>query len=142
MRHKQLHESNGQRTHAVVLETGEEVMECLQKFAVAAGIHSAQLTAIGAFSEVTLLYFDWARKEYLRIPVREQVEVASLIGDIAEAPSGGPAPAAFGSLLGVDRAPEAAAHPPRGAPLRRAAGRGACAAACRSARTSHGVFVR
>ena len=91
MRHKRLHESNGQRTHAVVLETGEEVMECLQKFAVAEGIHSAQLTAIGAFSEVTLLYFDWARKEYLRIPVREQVEVASLIGDIAEAPSGGPA---------------------------------------------------
>jgi hypothetical protein len=34
------------------------------------------------------------------------------------------------------------AHPSRGAPLRRAAGRGACASACRSARTSHGVFVR
>jgi predicted DNA-binding protein with PD1-like motif len=27
----------------------------------------------------------------LRIPVREQVEVASLIGDVAESPSGGPA---------------------------------------------------
>jgi hypothetical protein len=33
------------------------------------------------------------------------------------------------------------AHSPGGAPLRRAAGRGASASACRSARTSHGVFI-
>ena len=42
-------------------------------------------------------------------------------------------PAAFGRLLGLDRAGSkdaaAPAHPPRCAPLRRAAGRGACAAA-------------
>jgi predicted DNA-binding protein with PD1-like motif len=37
------------------------------------------------------MYFDWEKKEYQRIPVREQVEVASLIGDVAMAPSGGPA---------------------------------------------------
>jgi predicted DNA-binding protein with PD1-like motif len=37
------------------------------------------------------MYFDWEKKDYLKIPVREQVEVASLIGDIAEAPSGEPA---------------------------------------------------
>ena len=38
-----------------------------------------------------LLYFDWEKKDYLRIPVREHVEVASLVGDIAQAPSGAPA---------------------------------------------------
>jgi hypothetical protein len=38
-----------------------------------------------------LLYFDWQKKDYLKIPVREQVEVACLIGDIADDPEGKPA---------------------------------------------------
>jgi predicted DNA-binding protein with PD1-like motif len=91
MQHRLLHDSVGQRTYAVVLETGEEVMDCLQRFVAAERIFAAQLTAIGAFSDVVLMYFDWDRKEYQRIAVREQVEVASLIGDVAEAPSGEPA---------------------------------------------------
>lgn len=86
MQQKRLY--GGQRTYAVVLETGEEVMDCLQRFVTAEGIFAAQLTAIGAFSDLVLLYFDWEKKDYLRIPVREQVEVASLIGDVAQAPSG------------------------------------------------------
>jgi hypothetical protein len=36
------------------------------------------------------MYFDWETKDYLRIPVIEQVEVATLIGDVAEDPSGKP----------------------------------------------------
>jgi predicted DNA-binding protein with PD1-like motif len=91
MQHKLLHDSAGQRTYAVVLETGEEVLESLQQFAVSQGILAAQLTAIGAFEDVVLLYFDWIKKDYVRIPVREQVEVASLMGDIAQSPSGSPA---------------------------------------------------
>ena len=91
MQRKLLHQSGGQRTFALVLQTGEEVMACLQKFAAAEKIFAAQLTAIGAFSDVTLLYFDWEKKDYLRLPVREQVEVASLLGDVAQAPSGEPA---------------------------------------------------
>ena len=46
--------------------------------------------AIGAFSDLVLQYFDWDKKKYLAIPVREQVEVASLMGDVAQAPSGEP----------------------------------------------------
>lgn len=91
MKHKRLHESGGQRTFAVVLETGEEVMSCLQRLAVAERLSAAQITGIGAFSNVVLQYFDWQKKKYLPIPISEQVEVASLIGDIAEAPTGGPA---------------------------------------------------
>jgi len=37
-----------------------------------------------------LNYFDWEQKKYLPIPVREQVEVASLVGDVALNPSGEP----------------------------------------------------
>ena len=91
MQNKLLHRSEGQRTYAVVLETGEEVMECLRRFVVAERIGAAQLTAIGALSDLDLMYFDWQKKDYTRIPVREQVEVASLIGDIASGENGEPA---------------------------------------------------
>src|SRR3954454_94741 len=91
MQQKLLHESTGHRTYAVVLKSGEEVLDVLQSFVREHGITAAQITAIGAFSDVTLLYFDWSKKEYVKIPVREQVEVASMLGDVAESPSGEPA---------------------------------------------------
>jgi predicted DNA-binding protein with PD1-like motif len=91
MQHKLLHESGGQRTFAVVLSSGEEAMKALTSFVTERRITAAQITAIGAFSDVTLLYFDWSKKDYIKIPLREQVEVASLIGDVAEGPSGDPA---------------------------------------------------
>jgi uncharacterized protein len=36
-------------------------------------------------------FFDWQRKDYRRIPVREQVEVTTLVGDIAVEADGKPA---------------------------------------------------
>ncbi len=65
-------------------------MERLNGFVAAERIGAAQLTAIGAFSDVVLMYFDWDKKDYSRIPVREQLEVASLIGDVAAGPDGKP----------------------------------------------------
>ncbi len=90
MQHKLLHESDGQRTFVVVLETGEEIVASLQKFAASENVSSASFTAIGALSDAVLLYFDWEKKDYQKIPVREQVEVASLIGDVADDPDGKP----------------------------------------------------
>jgi predicted DNA-binding protein with PD1-like motif len=87
MQTKLLHEAHGQRSFAVVLSTGEEVMACLQKFATEHQVSAAQISAIGALSDVVLKYFDWDRKKYLPLPIKEQVEVASLLGDIAEGPS-------------------------------------------------------
>jgi uncharacterized protein len=91
MKCKLLNENAGRRTFAVILHTGDEVMAELQRFAETERITAAQLTAIGAFSEADLAYFDWEQKDYCRIPVREQVEVASLLGDIALSPDGKPA---------------------------------------------------
>lgn len=90
MHYKILHEKEGQRTFAIVLETDEEVLDVLQSFVERHAITAAQFTAIGALRDVELMYFDWQEKDYLHIPVREQVEVASLIGDVAEGTSGGP----------------------------------------------------
>jgi len=84
MRTKLIHQSSdGQRTYVVVLETGEEVAGQLKAFADREKLKAAQLTAIGAFSGAVLGYFDWEQKEYRRIPVNDQVEVAVFIGDIA-----------------------------------------------------------
>lgn len=82
---KLLHEAQGQRTFAVILATGDEVMTCLTEFAERENIAAAQISAIGALSDVVLEYFNWETKAYQKIPVREQVEVASLLGDVAEA---------------------------------------------------------
>jgi len=44
------------------------------------GAAAAQISAIGAFSEVILGYFERPTKAYKQIPIREQVEVLSLSG--------------------------------------------------------------
>jgi predicted DNA-binding protein with PD1-like motif len=90
MQSKLLDERGGKRTYAVVLQNGDEAMRCLQDFAVKERIGGAQVTAIGALSGAQLAYFDWEAKQYRPIPVTEQVEVASLVGDIAIGPDGKP----------------------------------------------------
>lgn len=70
-------------TYAVIFETGDEVTAGLAAFAQQHRLSASHFTAIGAFQEVTLGYFDWEKKDYKRIPISEQVEVLSLIGDIA-----------------------------------------------------------
>ncbi|MGD9803868.1 MAG: PPC domain-containing DNA-binding protein [Hyphomicrobiaceae bacterium] len=90
MRTKLLHENDGKRAFAVIMETGDEVMACLTEFAAREKIGGAQLTAIGALKTGTLAYFDWQEKKYLPIAIDEQVEVASLVGDIAIGPDGKP----------------------------------------------------
>jgi uncharacterized protein len=72
-----------EKTYAVIFETGDEVAGGLLEFAKRNRLAGSHFTAIGAFSEVTLGYFDWQRKEYRKIPIHEQVEVLSLVGDIA-----------------------------------------------------------
>lgn len=81
MRSQLLHD-DGAKTWAVVLDTGDEVTDCLLAFARAQKLAAARLIAIGAFENAVLGYFDWERKDYRRNPVGRQVEVVSLIGDI------------------------------------------------------------
>ena len=83
-------EPGGGRTFAVVLETGDEAASLLLQFAKDQKMAAAQMTAIGAFQHAVLGYFQMDRKEYKRIPVREQVEVVSLIGDVSLGEKGEP----------------------------------------------------
>jgi len=72
-----------EKTWAIVFDTGDEFKSGLLQFAEQENLHAAHLTAIGAFERATLGYFDWQKKDYVHIPIAEQVEVLSLIGDIA-----------------------------------------------------------
>lgn len=83
MRSKLLSDIQHQKTYALIFDRGDEAMVGLVEFARAKGLGAAHFTAIGAFEDVVLGYFDWNTKEYTHIPVREQVEVLSLIGDVA-----------------------------------------------------------
>ena len=71
------------RTLALIFDCDDEVVSTLERFAGEQGLDAAHFTAIGAFSRATLGYFSWEQKEYLKIPVGEQVEVLTLAGDIA-----------------------------------------------------------
>jgi uncharacterized protein len=78
-----LHQTGGLRTFAVILDKGDEASGMLLAFAREHRVTGAGLTAIGACHEATLAYFDAEAKQYHDIPVTSQVEVLSLVGDIA-----------------------------------------------------------
>ena len=90
MRSKQIHEERGQKTFALVFDTDDEFMSELTSFAKDNALSAASLTAIGAFSNAMLGYFDIEKKEYERILIEEQVEVLSLVGTIAPKDDGEP----------------------------------------------------
>jgi predicted DNA-binding protein with PD1-like motif len=82
MKAKLLHAA-GAKTYALIFDQGDDVVPELTGFARREDLAASHFTAIGAFSEVVLGYFDRQRREYNRIPVREQVEVLALVGDVA-----------------------------------------------------------
>src|SRR5438067_8800740 len=84
MKTKLLQDQKGLKTFALVFEKNEEVKEPLLRFAAENGLRGAQVTAIGAFNEVTLGFFDREKKSYQEIPIKEQVEVLSFVGNIIE----------------------------------------------------------
>jgi hypothetical protein len=80
---KLLHEQQGEKTFVLIFDTGDEVASGLLDFAKDHHLDSSHFTALGAFSDVVVGYFDWTKKEYKRIALPEQVEVLALVGDIA-----------------------------------------------------------
>jgi len=80
-----------ERTFILILEQGEEAFKSITEFANREKITGASVSAIGAFAEAKVGWFDlkvgWFDlndKKYKPIEVCEQCEVLSLIGDIAQ----------------------------------------------------------
>ena len=72
-----------ERTYALVFESGEEAASGLLVFARDEGLTAAHFTAIGAFQQATLGWFNLVTRDYERISIGEQVEVLSLVGNVA-----------------------------------------------------------
>ena len=77
------HEADGLRTFAIILQSGDEVMRRLGDYAREQQLQGSHFTAIGAFSDAVVAYFDWQSKQYRHIEIAEQVEGVSMIGDVA-----------------------------------------------------------
>ena len=83
MKAKQLSRNRDESSYILIFDKGDELINTLKRFAEKHGVVASHFTAIGAFQDVTLGYFDRDQKDYLQIPVNEQVEVLSLVGDIS-----------------------------------------------------------
>ncbi len=75
-------------TYVVVCDPGDEAVAALNQFARAEQLEAASITAVGAFEHAVVGWFDRAAKDYRRIPVDQQCELLSLIGDVAQGQDG------------------------------------------------------
>ncbi|MDT8304363.1 MAG: DNA-binding protein [Anaerolineae bacterium] len=82
MKSKLIDDQHGRKSFVMLFDKGEEFIAGLETFADDQELNASHFTAIGAFSVVTLGYFDRETMSYKEIPVHEQVEVLSLIGNI------------------------------------------------------------
>jgi predicted DNA-binding protein with PD1-like motif len=83
MQFKLVKQTSDEAVYAIIFSKGDDVLSGLTDFALAHHIVDAHFTAIGATSSATLAYLDLPHKLYHAIPVHEQCEVLSLIGDVA-----------------------------------------------------------
>jgi uncharacterized protein len=74
----------GRRVVVAVLDKGDEALAGITEAARRHGLDAAQLTAVGAMAHAEVGYFDREKRDYDHIPVPEQVEVLSLLGDVAD----------------------------------------------------------
>jgi uncharacterized protein len=73
------------KTFILVFEIGDELASGLLEFARQQNLSGASFKAVGALSSVRLGWFSWETKRYEpSVTLDEQVELLSLIGDVAQ----------------------------------------------------------
>jgi uncharacterized protein len=82
MQIKQVAGANGSRLWVAILASGEEVKKTILEWARSNNIEAASFVALGAFERATVAYFEWDKKQYKPIPIHQQVEVITLVGDV------------------------------------------------------------
>ena len=80
MKHRQF---NLRRSFFLVFDGGDDVLDVIRRLARELGIRGAHFAAIGALQRCVVAYWNRDLREYEHIAVGEQVEVLSLIGDVA-----------------------------------------------------------
>jgi predicted DNA-binding protein with PD1-like motif len=77
--------SQGEKVYSVIFAVGDEVMSGLTELAEHENIQAGHISAIGGFRHALFGWFDEGQKEFRDIPITQQVEVCSLLGDIGVA---------------------------------------------------------
>ena len=72
-----------EKVYAIVFVKGDEVLSGLTDFATKYKVGDAHFTGIGAVSSATTAWIDLEKKMYHPTVTNEQVEILSLVGDIA-----------------------------------------------------------
>ncbi|HEY1794222.1 MAG TPA: PPC domain-containing DNA-binding protein [Opitutaceae bacterium] len=88
MKTRLLSSSEGRREWALVMDAGDEAVAELAAFARGNALGAAHFTGIGAFSGLTVAWFDLGARKYRPVRLPEQVEVLSLVGDVARGKDG------------------------------------------------------
>lgn len=83
MRVRQVHHETG-RVLVVVCDREEEAVRTIGRALHDEKVFAARVTAVGGFAEAEVGWFDQGKRKYRSVPVSEQVEVLSLLGDVAE----------------------------------------------------------
>jgi predicted DNA-binding protein with PD1-like motif len=83
MKVKKLYDEGGLRTFAVVMDVGDDGVERLVSFARDQAVKAASVTAVGACRDATIAYFDPDIKDYRSARIEGQMELLSVMGDIA-----------------------------------------------------------
>jgi predicted DNA-binding protein with PD1-like motif len=82
MKYRQIDQSP--KTFILVFETGDELAKGLSDFATGQKLSAPSFKAVGALSSVRLGWFSWESKKYEpSVTLKEQLELLSLIGDVA-----------------------------------------------------------
>lgn len=88
MKSKLVAGASDERTFVLVLDPGDEAVAAITRFARDKGVGGASVTALGAFERAKVGWFDLAAREYRPIPIDQQCEVLSIIGDVATGDDG------------------------------------------------------
>ena len=78
-----LHQETGRRTFFLVFDPGDSFLQPMVEFVRRYEIAGASFTGLGALSEATLAWFDPADGQYKPFHIAEQVECASMAGNVS-----------------------------------------------------------
>ncbi len=71
-------------TYVVSIDNHKEIVAAIKAFCEEQGIKAGEITGLGAINEATLRFLNPATKKYVDKTYSEQMEVASLVGNISQ----------------------------------------------------------
>ena len=83
MKSKVLFEENRLKTFVLVFDRNDDVVPLLLQFAEDNRLSSARFSGIGGFQSVRVGYYDPDARDYQPIDINQQVELLSLVGNLA-----------------------------------------------------------